>query len=200
MDFQQHTTPDCGVLSTIGAIASTADGKAILEKSVQSDGNGGYKVTLQGTGQTYDVSKSDMGDGGLSTGSPKVRALEVAMEKHYGENDSNFTHSAHDIMPLLTGKQSTGYYNFNHDASQVKSALLQQAGKSNTAIEVASDSLPDSPTQGFHGYTVTNVNAANNTVTYENPWDEGKAVTVNLDQFSQDVANSQDGTMDTLTL
>jgi len=139
-----------------------------------------------------------MADDKLSKGEPKVRALENAIKQHYANKGDNFEgKGGPDIIKLLTGK-STQSLKTGNDPAKLKQALidLSQKDTNGLTIEVGAETLTGSETHGMHGYAVEKVDAANNKITYENPWDAGKAITVNLDDFVRDMTAQGSGGVD----
>jgi hypothetical protein len=90
LNFKQGQTGDCAVLSAIACVATDAKGKKLLDNNVKANGDGGYTVKLQGTGESFQVSKEQMADSKLSTGEPKVKALENAIKQHYEKKGDTF--------------------------------------------------------------------------------------------------------------
>jgi hypothetical protein len=188
LNFKQGQTGDCAVLSAIAAVSLDANGKKTLDNSVKDNGDGSYTVKLQGTGETFNISKDQMNDSKLSSGDPKVKALENAIKQHYANKGDTFEgKGGPDVIKLLTGKDTQSLKTGN-DPAQLKQALIDLSKKDTNGLtlEVGAEHLTGSPTNGMHGYAVENINAANNTITYENPWDANKPVTISLDDFSKD--------------
>jgi len=198
LNFKQGQTGDCAVLSGIAAVSMDANGKKTLDDSVKANGDGSYTVKLKGTGETFNISKDQMADDKLSKGEPKVRALENAIKQHYANKGDNFEgKGGPDIIKLLTGK-STQSLKTGNDPAKLKQALidLSQKDTNGLTLEVGAETLTGSETHGMHGYAVEKVDAANNKITYENPWDAGKAITVNLDDFVRDMTAQGSGGVD----
>jgi|GEM_PF-2250772 len=198
LNFKQGQTGDCAVLSGIAAVSMDANGKKTLDDSVKANGDGSYTVKLKGTGETFNVSKDQMADDKLSKGEPKVRALENAVKQHYANKGDNFEgKGGPDVIKLLTGKE-TKSLNSDKDPAKLKQALIDLSKKDTNGLtlEVGAETLTGSETKGMHGYAVEKIDAANNTVTYENPWDAGKAITVSLDDFARDLTAKGSGGVD----
>jgi len=85
-EFQQGNTNDCWLLAGIKGLSMTKEGKTVLENAIKPDGKGNVDVTFKGIGKTYKITARDLkGSNELSSGDSDIRALEIAMDRHFRE-------------------------------------------------------------------------------------------------------------------
>lgn len=82
--IQQGRTGDCWLLAGLNSIIAKPEMLKELDKLVQFDAKtGNYVVKLNGAGTSYQVSKADLASyTALASGSEKVNAVEIAMDKY----------------------------------------------------------------------------------------------------------------------
>ena len=106
----------------------------------------------------------------LSSGEAKVRALEIALQQHLAKTGKALAgQGGGAIIKLLTGK-GTQSLKTGNDPAKLKQALIDLSKKDTNGLtlEVGATTLTGSKTHGMHGYAVEKIDAANNTITYEN--------------------------------
>lgn len=129
---KQGKVGDCYLLSSISALASTPNGKKLLQNNIKQDKQGNYAVSLPGakiamldfkkngkhcyiTG-TYTVSKQEIADakksGKYSSGDDTVLLIELAYEKYRAEvlktNKANGTSGRHNFAGQYSGAATEG--------------------------------------------------------------------------------------------
>jgi len=99
--FNQNDLGDCGLLSSINALASTVKGAEDIKNSIETttdeNGNTVYNVTFAGVNETYTVSEDEIknakssADGRqYSTGDDDMTLMELAVEKCLSGSDDEF--------------------------------------------------------------------------------------------------------------
>jgi hypothetical protein len=203
---RQGQEGDCWVLASIGAMAATPQGRQRLADAVYQNQDGSHTVTFPGDpGHPVLVTDADLNasrKARFSSGDQDVLILETACEK-YAKANPAFNGGAGTTtkggypsiaLTLLSGQQgtviSTGY-----DPVKTK-AWLGIIGKQSPmpAIsfdsEVGADGNPGAIGNGrFHAFTVQQIDLADNTITFVNPWNSGKPIAMNIDDFAGKVTN-----------
>ena len=89
--IKQGETGDCWLLAGLNSIITKPEMRKELEKLVKIDPKtGDYLVELKGEKKTYRITKTDLNEyTALSTGSEKVNAIEIAMDKFIRDENYN---------------------------------------------------------------------------------------------------------------
>ncbi len=89
--IKQGLTGDCWLLAGLNSIIAKPEMRNKLEKLVKIDPKtGDYLVELKGEKKTYRITKTDLNEyTALSTGSGKVNAIEIAMDKFIRDENYN---------------------------------------------------------------------------------------------------------------
>lgn len=177
---------DCFALSTMKALSNTAEGREILANSITQDSEG-YLVTFKGApldaNNPVRVTRGDMASIPHSTGDVDTAVLEVAMEKYaratgaFGGTIGNAGYPS-DAFKLLTGVEPvTGGQ--GSVADQIRAAGA--ANPNPAAVFGAPTEFENGKTEGAHAYSIQSIDLAADTVTFTNPFNSGKPITMDID-------------------
>jgi hypothetical protein len=203
---RQGQEGDCWVLASIGAMAATPQGRQTVADAVYQNQDGSHTVTFPGDPDhpvlVTDADLNASRKARFSSGDQDVLILETACEK-YAKANPAFNGGAGTTtkggypsiaLTLLSGQQGTAI-STGYDPVKTK-AWLGIIGKQSPMpavsfdSEVGADGNPGAIGNGrFHAFTVQQIDLANNTITFVNPWNSGKPVTMNIDDFAGKVTN-----------
>ena len=90
-DFKQNAVGDCWLLAGLKSIANNPEALEMLNQNIKyNDKDGSVSVTLKGVNKTYTVSKEELyGSNELAKGDLDVRAIEIAVNRHFQEEYHN---------------------------------------------------------------------------------------------------------------
>lgn len=108
--FEQGQSGHCYVASTLQSFLNTEKGKAIIDKSIDTDKKSGMsKITFSGMDKPYEFTKDEIKEamGRLGTGDPDFTALLLGYEKYRSEKmgktiDNGF---GNEVMKALCGNE-----------------------------------------------------------------------------------------------
>ena len=196
----QGQAGDCWVLASIAATAATPEGKLALSNAVYLNMDGSHTVTFPGDpSHPIKVTKADLDESrklGFSSGDEDTLILETAIRKYAMANPAVFGQgnianggTPDTVLPLLSGQRSR-MIRPDYDPATTK-AWLEIIGKQSPTPAVSFSSVVDD--QGNpsvkgnganHGFAIQQIDLANNTVTFVNPWNSGKPITMTLDDLA----------------
>lgn len=191
---------DCWVLSSVNAMAATPEGREILQKSIFQNNDGSFTVTFEGDPEhPIVVTPADLKNKNYSKGDQDVRILEIAFDKYVGQNpEFNLNTISKGGWPetaltLLAGQHGK-VVDTNYDPAKTK-GWLEILGKQSPMpamtfnSEVGKDGLPGAVgNKRWHAFSVEKIDLASGTVTFANPWNSGKPITMSLDEASKKIA------------
>ena len=191
---------DCWVLSSINAMAATPGGREILQKSIFQNNDGSYTVTFKGDPEhPIFVTAADLKKQNYSKGDKDVRILEIAFDKYVGQNPEFELNTIskggrpENALTLLAGQHGKAIGR-NYDPAGTR-GLLEILGKQSPIpvmtfdSEVGEDGSPGVIGNGrWHAFSIEKIDLASGTVTFANPWNSGKPITMSLDEASKKIA------------
>lgn len=105
-EFKQGYTGDCWLVATIKAISNNPKAKKALESLISVDKFGNVTITLKGVNRTYTFTPEEIaGSTELSTGDMDVRAIEMAVNKYYHEEQAHGSIIEHNVNDIDKGGQ-----------------------------------------------------------------------------------------------
>ena len=114
-NFKQNAVGDCWLLAGIKSIANNPAALEMLNENIKyNDKDGSVSVTLKGANKTYTVTNEELyGSNELAKGDLDVRAVEIAVNKHFQEeyhkNDRTLCENPNQKADI-TGNSSVAAY------------------------------------------------------------------------------------------
>lgn len=190
--FNQKSEGNCWWLTGVGSVANSEKGRDQINHLIKEE-DGNYVVNFPGDPTTAYVIPPEVANGsGSSDGDRDMRVLSEAARMYF-ENPANKDKTDGNSMKdggfmwnateLMTGKNaqmiSTG------DRAKLEEAVKESQGQGGLVMSFAAKPGDGgSATNGSgHAYGVRNIDFANNKVTYFNPWESGKEMTMTVDEL-----------------
>ncbi|HEX4879913.1 MAG TPA: hypothetical protein VFV39_08725 [Limnobacter sp.] len=192
---RQVANGNCFALAAVNAIASTPEGLALLERSIVQNPDGSYTITFAGDPNSPVIvtHKDIITHTDFSSGDVDMLILQVAIEKYanafpqrLGISTIRAGGTSAEVLQLLTGQNFVSYV-LRFDPVATKNVLLRLADTgwpTTFSAFVGADGLPSRSGSSFaHAYTILDIDAEAGLVTFTNPWDSGKPITMQIDDF-----------------
>lgn len=200
-EFRQGDTNDCWLLAGIKSLSMTKEGKAVLENAIKPDGKGNVDVTFKGIGKTYKITARDLkGSNELSSGDSDVRALEIAMDRHFRETlpdgvaDIN-ENSVSKAFELLADPQKTKSAEGYDGVSQIIDEIQKTGMKGKASVTGMSGNVDPTDIDAInengdfvemytcHAYTLKNVDKEYAYLI--NPHNSSETIKIPLEQYKE---------------
>lgn len=199
----QQGAGDCWVLSSLNALASTQWGRDLIDRTITANADGSFTVTFAGDPLhpiTVTAGEVAATDDGFSKGDPDMNILEVAFQKYAalypeqlgGVTDITKGGSPKYVFELMTGGNTyvpgTGFDAgltlgwleiFALDGGRQHALVFDTTVQNNHIVPAATGDF------GWHALTIVSIDSDSRTVTYSNPWDSGKLITVSFEEFAR---------------
>jgi hypothetical protein len=188
--FSQKSEGNCWWLTGVGTVANSEKGREQINHMITEE-NGNYVVNFPGDPSTTYVVPPEVADqSGSSDGDRDMRVLSEAARMYF-ENPANKDKTDGNSM------QDGGFeWNARELLLGKNSEMLDKGDRAK--LEEAVKNSPDGLIMSFaakpgddgvategsgHAYGVRNIDFDNNKVTYFNPWDSGKEMSMSVDEF-----------------
>jgi hypothetical protein len=190
----QGPIEDGFVLSAILAAAATPSGQQAIQDAISQNPDGSYTVAFKGdTANPIVVTQADLDTYKHSSGDMDAAILEVAIAKYCeltGMNGGRIDQGGDggDILALILGRQKattilrTTPEQFANELRKVGS--LVPMPEMVFSCPVGGDGRPSLTERNSQAFSVTNINVVNNTITFVNPCDTSKPITMSIDEFA----------------
>ena len=206
--IKQGKTGDCWLLAGLNSIIAKPKMRAELEKLVKIDSKtGDYIVNLKGAKKTYRITKRDLQEyPNLATGSEKVNAIEIAMDKYLRDdayndrNDSQFVDKEFGSVSTvdLNGNGLTTLWNTlfdNGEPDLVRDPLKENFNAPNKTYTMSlmgdediyglarSEKEENCTIHKRHAYSIVGSDEKN--IYLLNPWDSDNKITIARADFKK---------------
>ena len=204
-NFKQNAVGDCWLLAGIKSIANNPAALEILNENIKyNDKDGSVSVTLKGANKTYTVTKEELyGSNELAKGDLDVRAVEIAVNKHfqqeYHNNNKSLCENPHKKADITGNNAVEAYklllgtdgYEIDIDKNNPERFIDDFVKNDRFLMTVSNNSgekkkITDAEGKNYeiysnHAYSV--VGADDNNVYVVNPHDTSKQIALSKKQF-----------------
>lgn len=209
-NFKQGDMNDCWLISGIKAIANNSDTRQLLNKCIKVNPDGSVTVFLKGPNKKYTISKAELnGANEYSSGDLDVRAIEIAVNKYFGEHyDQSYnvlnqpdinSNSASKAFEILLGESNcrqyfVGFGQLYGMLTDINDGLIEKINSGKYLVVVAHlDTFTDSNIsaqrhdgskeniESNHAYSV--VGADEHYIYIVNPWDTSEKLRLTHQEF-----------------
>lgn len=200
---KQRSLGNCCFLSTLNALSVTEQGRENLDKMITKGENGTYYIVFPlSPDEVYEITPQELEQDSMkSEGDPVMQAFELAAKKYSAKHpewlnrDPKSTDDplagigVKDTAKLFGAREELTFKDGEPDLANKLRAYAEEHGPDVSMVfgsSVGQDGemfTGQGEGAGMHAYAITNIDVANNTITYENPWDMGKTYTISIDEF-----------------
>lgn len=196
---QQTSLGNCVMISVVTSLAATDEGRDILKRSIKKYSDGTYGVIFAGdpAQKEYKV-KLGPESARFGTGDEEMLVLNDAADQYRKEREGleqgiEFWYSE-GAFNLLTGDKGwSGSLRGSGAAEQIEKWLYENAPRigKDLALTLSGRARKDGTLTfetGNHTVSVKSIDTVNGTLTYVNPWDTSKEITISIKDMVREMA------------
>src|SRR5262249_25574967 len=170
---------DCVGVSVLKAFSTTRAGAELLHRAVTRNNDGSYNVSLPGDPSTlYRLAPGDLDQYGR--GEPAAAAVVGALYRYFHLDPAHAALPTNKVMELLAGRFGDHARLADAETSPagLTDFLMKHADRVGVDVAMVFGGKPGPKGEWSkgdgHAFAVLHINADAGTLTYTNPWDEGR--------------------------